>query len=459
MPQEQTFILNCPHCTGQVECNIEWINRKGECPYCHNKFIIQQPPSGPGPAETAAASREDTQRESSSGKPEVSHDDVIKKGLGSFLSSIFIILMTKQIEGLKDEGVEAMNFYRVCCVCFALSISELISDHFPLPRIKGVAQQVKDVLNRNDSAATLLLNASSAFFDKLFLGSADPKLTQDANGEEMDDMTLVAVYLFAIEYAYRDEFKCASEHDKQAAMQAMRSIARKGMESIENGEHVNWNKVKLPEFNRGGDKHNVSQRRQTKGEGHMLNEGLKSIDSASVIIGIVEEEEPKNLDVLLRVSKEGFSASARALLFEYCKVKFGYSATSGYLEKHAGDPRLAWAVTYFNTKKKMAFEPDDAARKLIAAICDGGDAEIRAAVEAGGCVMTSDMLLVTIPMAGLSDETLRYLFVNAMSLPVRCLSLLTLCEESQKTKNRRMYDVLCNMTTILINVLIKNEGI
>lgn len=191
----------------------------------------------------------------------------------------------------------------------------------------------------------------------------------------------------------------------------------------------------------------------------MLNEGLKSIDSASVIIGIVEEEEPKNLDVLLRVSKEGFSASARALLFEYCKVKFGYSATSGYLEKHAGDPSLAWAVTYFNTKKKMAFEPDDAARKLIDAICDGGEAEIRAAVEAGGCVMTSDMLLSTIPMAGLSDETLRYLFVNAMSLPVRCLSLLTLCEESQKTPNRRMYDVLCNMTTILINVLIKNEGV
>ena len=244
MPQEQTFILNCPHCTGQVECNIEWINRKGECPYCHNKFIIQPPPSGP--AETASASCEGTQRESSSGKPEVSHDDVIKKGLGNFLFFIFTKLLHKQIEGLKDEGVEAMNFYRVCCVCFALSISELISDHFPLPRIEDVAQQVKDVWDRNDSAATLLLNASSAFFDKLYLGSADPKLTQDANGEEMDDMTLVVVYLNAIALAYEGEFKSASKLQKLAAMQAMRSIARKGMASIEKGENVDWSKVELP---------------------------------------------------------------------------------------------------------------------------------------------------------------------------------------------------------------------
>lgn len=73
--------------------------------------------------------------------------------------------------------------------------------------------------------------------------------------------------------------------------------------------------------------------------------------------------------------------------------------------------------------------------------------------------MTSDMIFYTIPFAGLSDEMLKFLFVNAMSLPVRCLTVFALCEEINKNRNSGLYDVLCNMSTILIDVLIKNEGV
>lgn len=191
----------------------------------------------------------------------------------------------------------------------------------------------------------------------------------------------------------------------------------------------------------------------------MLDEGLKNVDNASVIIGIVEGEQPESLDVLRTASKEGFSISARVFLLEYCKVKIGRGEVEDYLEKHADDPRLAWAREYFKMKKKWAFSPDADARKLIAAICDGDDADVRTAVNAGGCIMTSDMFLSTIPLSDLSDETLRYLFVNAMSLPVRCLAELSLCEEIHKYRNSGLYDVLCNMSTILIDVLIKDEGV
>ena len=191
----------------------------------------------------------------------------------------------------------------------------------------------------------------------------------------------------------------------------------------------------------------------------MLDEGLKNIDNASVIIGIVEGEQPKSPDVLLRVSEDGFSISARVLLLEYCKIKFDRGEIGDYLEKHAGDPRLAWAREYFRMRKKWAFSPDDAARRLINAICDGSEADVREAVDAGGCIMTSDMLLVTLPLSNLSDETMRYIFVNAMSLPVRCLVELTLCDELHKVRGSGLYSALCNMSTILIDVLIEDEGI
>lgn len=191
----------------------------------------------------------------------------------------------------------------------------------------------------------------------------------------------------------------------------------------------------------------------------MLNEGLKNFDNTSVIIGIVEKEQLESLDVLHRVSEEGFSTSARVFLLEYCKIKFGWEKTEDFLEKHVGEPRLAWAREYFNMKKKWALTPDAAAQKLIAAICDGSEADVREAVNAGGCIMTSDMMFSTIPFSNLSDETLRYLFVNAMSLPVRCLGVLALCEEIDKNRNSNLYKVLCNMSTILIDVLIKNEGV
>lgn len=191
----------------------------------------------------------------------------------------------------------------------------------------------------------------------------------------------------------------------------------------------------------------------------MLSEGLKNVDNASVIIGIVEGEQPESLDVLLRVSEDGFSTSARAFLFDYCKIKFGWGETEDYLEKHARNQRLVWAREYFNVKKKWAYDPDDSARRLISAITDGSEADIREAVKAGGCIMTSDMIFYTIPFAGLSDEMLKFLFVNAMSLPVRCLTVFALCEEINKNRNSGLYDVLCNMSTILIDVLIKNEGV
>lgn len=198
---------------------------------------------------------------------------------------------------------------------------------------------------------------------------------------------------------------------------------------------------------------------QSKGNELMLSEGLKNIDSTSVIIGIAEGEEPESLNVLLRVSKEGFSDSARAFLFEYCKVKIGFAEVDEYLEKHAEDPRLAWAVQQFHMKNKWSFEPDDAARRLVAAICDGSEADVIEAVDAGGCIMTSDMLFYTIPLSDLSDETLRYLFVHAMSLPVRCLAVLSIVEQIPEHRDTRLYDVFCNMVTILIDILIKNEGI
>ena len=191
----------------------------------------------------------------------------------------------------------------------------------------------------------------------------------------------------------------------------------------------------------------------------MLREGLQKIDSTSVIIGIVEGEEPESPDVLLEVSEEDFSASARALLLEYCKEKFGFAEVDEYLKKHAEDPRLAWAVRQFNMKKKWAFEPDDDARRLIAAICDGSEADVIEAVDAGGCIMTSDMLFVTLPLSNLSDETMRYIFVHAMSLPIRCLAVLSIDQKISKERNSGLYDVLCNMVTILVDILIKDEGI
>jgi len=191
----------------------------------------------------------------------------------------------------------------------------------------------------------------------------------------------------------------------------------------------------------------------------MLNEGLKNVDNASVIIGIAEGEQPKNLDVLFRVSEDGFSTSARAVLFECCKIKFGWGETDDFLEKHARNRSLDWARDYFNTKIKWGSAPDDSARKLIDAICDGSETDIKKAVNAGGCIMTNDMMFYTIPFSGLSDEMLRYLFVNAMSLRIRCLSVMTLREEIDKNRNSGLGDALCNMMTILIDVLIKNEGV
>ena len=43
MSNVQKFIMSCPFCKGQVECEVEWIGLKGECPYCNKKFIIEQP--------------------------------------------------------------------------------------------------------------------------------------------------------------------------------------------------------------------------------------------------------------------------------------------------------------------------------------------------------------------------------------------------------------------------------
>ena len=191
----------------------------------------------------------------------------------------------------------------------------------------------------------------------------------------------------------------------------------------------------------------------------MLSEGLKEVNNASVVIGIAEGEKPKNLDVLLRVSEDGFSTSARVFLLEYCKVKFGRSETGDYLKRHAGDPRLAWAIKFFGLKKKWASEPDDAARVLINAICDGSEEDIRNAVDAGGSIMTSDMLLCTLPFSELSDEILEYIFANAMTLPVRCLAVMAISEEIPNYNNTAIYDRFCNMQTVLINLLINDEGV
>ena len=249
MPQEQTFILNCPHCSGQVECNIEWINRRGECPYCHNKFIIQQPVPGPGPAATAAASYEDTQRESSGRNLEESQDEAIKREICEFLAAILIKLIRKL-----DQGTE-VEFYMLCCAFFAFNMKELISTHFRLPQDEVIVQSVNDIIKRSPDSF-LLITAQAFFFKWAFYKTVHEsgderekarfaKLTEEVEGEPLNDMTFAA-YLTAIEMGCSGVLKSASKQEKLAAMQAMRSIARKGMASIERGEVVDWNKVELP---------------------------------------------------------------------------------------------------------------------------------------------------------------------------------------------------------------------
>lgn len=191
----------------------------------------------------------------------------------------------------------------------------------------------------------------------------------------------------------------------------------------------------------------------------MLNEGLKNFDNASVIKGIVAGEQPDSLGVLERVSEDCFSTSTRGFLLEYCKIKFGRWETEDYLENHVSNPLLTWVREYLDMKKKWASAPDTSAKMLIAAICAGKDEDVKEAVNAGGCIMTSDMLFSTIPFSDLSSEAQRYLFVNAMNLPIRCMAVLALCEEISKNQNSGLYGKLCNMLTILIDVLIKNEGV
>ena len=190
----------------------------------------------------------------------------------------------------------------------------------------------------------------------------------------------------------------------------------------------------------------------------MLKEGLKNIDNSSVIIGITEEEEIESLDVLLQVSADGFSTSARVLLLEYCEVKFGWTALRDYLISHEL-PELNWACEFCLQEKEWEDEPDDAAKELTQAICDRNDEAIVKAVKSGGRLMTPEMIFHRLPVANLSVEILMFLFANAMPLKLRCMTLLGTLKAFPKYGKNQMYDRMCNMVTALVNVLINDEGI
>ena len=76
--------------------------------------------------------------------------------------------------------------------------------------------------------------------------------------------------------------------------------------------------------------------------------------------------------------------------------------------------------------------------------------------------MTIEALFHTIPTSGLSEETISYLYANAISLKMRCQALLAFIPnvraamEQEKTP---IYELLCQMVSILANLLIKDQGV
>ena len=190
----------------------------------------------------------------------------------------------------------------------------------------------------------------------------------------------------------------------------------------------------------------------------MLQEGLYNIDNSQVIIGITEEEEMDSLDALLLVSAEGFSLSARVLLLQYCEAKFGRQQTMKYLMEHDDNLRLAWAWKFFEMPGNLTSEPDEKALQLIQAIDDGDIEAIVGAVVDEGRVMTTDMVYMFFS-ADLSDVILRFLFVYAMSLKLRCITLLSIVSQVPKNSNTMVYAALCNTVDILVDLLIQDKGI
>ncbi len=190
----------------------------------------------------------------------------------------------------------------------------------------------------------------------------------------------------------------------------------------------------------------------------MLQEGLYNIDNFQVIVGITEEEEIDSLDALLQVSTEGFSTSARVLLLQYCEARFGHQQTMKYLLEHDDNPCLAWARKFFEMPGNLTSEPDEKALQLIQAIYDGDIEAIVGAVVDGGRVITTDMVYMFFS-ADLSDVILRFLFVYAMSLKLRCITLLSIVAQVPKHSNTTMYDALCNAVTILVDLLVQDKGI
>jgi len=189
----------------------------------------------------------------------------------------------------------------------------------------------------------------------------------------------------------------------------------------------------------------------------MLNEGLHSINSELVIIGITEHETVEDLDVLRMVSKEGFTTSAKVYLLEYCKFIFGKEVTENYLHEHENDSCLSWTRPFLNVKSETS-KNDDKDEILVQAILHGNNDEIKKAVMAGGRIRKAEVCLNVIPSSNLSDEILEFIFANALTLRQRCLLSFLLTYKIDDSKDK-LYDVLCNMVTIIVNLLIKDKGI
>ena len=190
----------------------------------------------------------------------------------------------------------------------------------------------------------------------------------------------------------------------------------------------------------------------------MLNEGLSNINSELVIIGITEHNPVNNLDVLQQVSQDGFSLSARVSLLLYCKMVFGEEETEKYLQLHEDDSRFAWANPYRDKMDEIfKIQRDDSSESLLNAIISQKVNEIRKAVNDGGKITTLDMLLTVIFSVELSNNTLEFLFANAMTLAQRCMAIMVLT--GTKDFEEMDYDTTCNAVTILVNLLIEDKGI
>lgn len=221
MQQEQTFILSCPHCTGQIECNTEWIGMKGECPYCHKEFIIQ-PPSELSPTETTAESSEAIQSESMNEDFEDSQKSISKEEIGKFSFSILQKFCSEIMKNIKAGDSDSANFYIIRCMFFAYDMRKILSKHFQLPPNDVMDHQAKEAIKRSGDLLKLLIDALAVF----------PQLTIKTD-DDHGNISLAAIYLTAISIAYATKLDDFSNEEKFQAMQEMEKVIRDGLGIVE----------------------------------------------------------------------------------------------------------------------------------------------------------------------------------------------------------------------------------